>query len=322
MVVGKQQDSLRPGRSELTVLAWAFGISLAAHLLTYGTYELGARLGLWQKVDWLALFHKPKHPLAADTKPTEAEQQAEEQIPVIFIETTPAQAVTEAPKVAKFYSDKNALATNPEADKDSNIPKIDGTQSNIPKTVTTPRNQNVALAPSLPAPELRAVPQKTTGDLAFSKSNEARDDNGKDAQSSERAKAEARAQQASKIAGEKVKQDGGSKRHLDFASYDTKATSFGAYDAAFIETVQKRWFDLLDGRGFVQGRQGRVTLEFNLNFDGRVTDVNIMDNNVGEVLGLMCEKAVMDPAPFPSWPSDMRRMLGNSRVVRFTFYYY
>jgi hypothetical protein len=30
---------------------------------------------------------------------------------------------------------------------------------------------------------------------------------------------------------------------------------------------------------------------------------------------------VLDPAPFGTWPSDMRRTLGNARNIQFTFYY-
>jgi hypothetical protein len=33
------------------------------------------------------------------------------------------------------------------------------------------------------------------------------------------------------------------------------------------------------------------------------------------------EKAVLDPAPFGAWPSDMRRLLGDTRGIQFTFFY-
>ena len=322
MVVGKEHESsLRPGRSELTVLAWAFGISLAIHLLTYGAYDLGKHLGWWQNLSWPAWLKKAKI-TTVETRQKKTEQQADEQVPTMFVETTPRQAVVEAPKNAKYYSDKNTVAANPDADKDSDVPKINGTQTQVVKTEDTARNKNMTLMPSLPAPELRSKPKETSGDLAFAKPNEeGHDDNGKSEHTRPRTLAEAQAQNASKIAGEKIKQEGGVKRHLDFASLDAKATPFGAYDAAFIEAVQQRWFDLLDGRGFAQGRQGRVTVEFRLNYDGRVTDMTMVDNNVGEVLGLLCQKAVLDPAPFAAWPSDMRRMLGDSRQIRFTFYY-
>jgi hypothetical protein len=53
-----------------------------------------------------------------------------------------------------------------------------------------------------------------------------------------------------------------------------------------------------------------------------VTDMKVAENNVGEMLGLLCQKAVQDPAPYAAWPSDMRRLLGNTRSIQFTFIYY
>ena len=63
-------------------------------------------------------------------------------------------------------------------------------------------------------------------------------------------------------------------------------------------------------------------MQFALHYDGRVTDMNMAENTTGEVLGLICQKAVLDPAPFAAWPSDMRRTLGDVRHIQFTFYYY
>jgi TonB family protein len=102
-----------------------------------------------------------------------------------------------------------------------------------------------------------------------------------------------------------------------------KATPFGAYDAAFIEAVTQRWYDLLDSRQFSMDRSGKVTLRFHLNYDGSITDMQVLENTVGDVLDYVCQKAVTDPAPFASWPSDMRRIIGeNYREITFTFYYY
>src|SRR5690348_14237700 len=121
MVAGNKLTSFRPGRAELKVLAWAFGVSLPAHPLPYGTYEIGAKLGLWQKFDWATLLNKPQRPIENGSKLNTASQQADEQIPLLFIETTPVQAVAEAPKNATFYSDKNAVATNPKSDKEADV---------------------------------------------------------------------------------------------------------------------------------------------------------------------------------------------------------
>ena len=124
------------------------------------------------------------------------------------------------------------------------------------------------------------------------------------------------------LPGEKMKLDGGVNRHAQFASLDTKATPFGAYDAALVEAISGRWYTLLDEREYAADSRGKVVLRFCLHHDGRVTDMNVGDNSAGEVLGLLCQKAVLDPAPFAAWPSDMRRTLGDTRNIQFTFYYY
>ena len=129
-------------------------------------------------------------------------------------------------------------------------------------------------------------------------------------------------QQDSRLPGEKMKQDGGVSRRHELASLDTKATPFGAYDAALVEAISQRWFTLLDERDYASDSRGKVVLQFRLHYDGRITDMNVAENTAGEVLGLICQKAVLDPAPFAAWPSDMRRTLGDIRNIQFTFYYY
>jgi hypothetical protein len=133
--------------------------------------------------------------------------------------------------------------------------------------------------------------------------------------------AEARQRQGF-LAGEKMKQEGGVKRFAMTSSLDVKATPFGQYDAMFIAAVQKRWFDLLEERDFIQGRSGRVVLRFHLYYDGRITNMEAAETSVGELLSLVCQRAVLDPAPFAPWPPDLRRLAkSNFRQVQFTFYY-
>ncbi len=117
-----------------------------------------------------------------------------------------------------------------------------------------------------------------------------------------------------------MKQDGGVDRRGS-VSFDTRATPYGEYDDAMIQAIQDRWYGLLDQRDYASDSRGRVVLQFVLHFDGRVSDMNIAENTAGEVLGLICRKAVEDNSPFAPWPSDMRRMLGETRHIQFTFYY-
>ena len=59
------------------------------------------------------------------------------------------------------------------------------------------------------------------------------------------------------------------------------------------------------------------------NYDGTVSDMQVLENTVGEMLGYVCQQAINEPSPFAKWPPDMRRMVGqNYREITFTFYYY
>jgi hypothetical protein len=130
-------------------------------------------------------------------------------------------------------------------------------------------------------------------------------------------------QEASEIAGRKMRQDGGVRRLDLLSSLDVRSSPFGEYDRAIILAIQNRWYDLLDMRGFTHGPGGRVVLSFRLHYDGRITDMQVIESTVDDILSLLCQKAILDPAPYERWPSDMRRMIGeNFRDVKFTFYYH
>ena len=322
---------MRPGRLETTRLTQAFVISLAVHLLLFATFRIGNRQGWWQKVHLPIWLVTAKQSLADVLKEMKKSQAAEREVPLLFVDVNPAQASAEPPKSAKYYSDKNSIAANPDADKETAIPKINGTQNQIVKTEEVPRTKAFPLQPTPPAPRVEPVEESkpklalAPGDLTLAKPAEiVRRDDGQGKESRPRTiqQALARQQQRVGLAGEKMKQDGGVKRRALESSLDVQATPFGAYDAAIIDAVQRRWYYLLDSRDFARDRTGKVMLEFRLNYDGRITDMKVAENTVDELLCLLCQKAVMDPAPYAAWPSDLRRLVGaDYREVRFTFFY-
>src|SRR6185503_18132294 len=166
-----------------------------------------------------------------------------------------------------------------------------------PKTEDTPRFNPQPLQPSPGALGNAADPAK-----AVEPPKE--DGNTITIPSKEKPRTLAAAKQQKNIVGEKVKQEGGVKRRGQIISPDVAATSFGAYDAAFIAAVQKRWFDILDNTSFSQ-RPGKVVLEFRLKYDGTIVEMRQSQTDVGEVLALICQRAVEDPAPYAAWPRDM-----------------
>jgi outer membrane biosynthesis protein TonB len=311
-------DSLRLNRFETKRLAWALALSLALHFFVWGGYELGKKSGLWQRLHW------PAHLLLAKKKSPPPLQETE---PTMFLDVDPDQATPDAPKDAKYYSSKNSRAANPDADKDSNQPKLTGKQTDVPKTRDVPRTQNAKpQPPPEPQPQKEAQPAQPKptelpGDTKLAKLDTSPEKNNSTPERPRTLK-QARAQQSNLFPSMEMNQDGGTRRMALQPSFDAKATAFGDYDRRFIDAVTQRWYDLLDSQQFSQDRSGKVTLKFHLNYDGTVSDVEVLENTVGELLGYVCQKAITDPT-FEPWPSDMRHMVGaNYREIVFTFYYY
>src|SRR5882672_11311997 len=106
-MTGRRPDAvtLRLARLDLTSLGRALALSLALHLLFWGTYAIGHHFHWWDKVRWPAWVKKlspPPLPLQAKQPPANREP------PLMFVDVSSLQAVTEVPKETKFYSDKNS----------------------------------------------------------------------------------------------------------------------------------------------------------------------------------------------------------------------
>jgi hypothetical protein len=331
MNTGRAQElSLRPGSREMKRLAWALGISLALHLVGYGGYELGKKFSLWQYVHW-PRWLQPERVLAALVKIPEP--RPEQEPPLMFVNVNPVSATPEPPKNAKFYSDKNSEAANPEPDNNTEMPKISGKQTEVVKAEDTPRVNFDKLQPDFAqlqrereaAEQAKPKPAKPPGDLVMAKPDVSlRQEDGFTEHSRPRTIAEAlKRQNRTELVGEKMKQDGGVSRNKIVASFDTKATPFGSYDAAFIEAVQSRWYALLDQISYNNYRSGHVLVEFRLHYDGKITDVRTSDSTVGDMLALLCQKAIVDPAPYDPWPTEMRRTMDKDyRDISFNFLYH
>ena len=309
--VGAQFDSLRFSSPEMRRLALVLALSLGLHLLAWGGYEAGKQRGVWQQLHWPAWLD---HLAIMKVVPQPARQNNEPQLTFVEVE----QPTTEAPQNANYYSSQNSQAAGPtRGNKD--VPQLKGKQTEVAKTENVPRPVFNKLQPATPAPQQKLQPAAQPGDLTLGKP----EDSKQQEQQRPRTVSKALAQQSSRLPGVQMKQEGGTRRQEFSASFDVKATPFGAYDAALVESVTQRWYDLLDSRQFAMDRTGKVMLRFHLNYDGTITDMSVLQNTVGDLLGYVCQKAINDPAPFAPWPGDMRRMIGeNYREITFTFYYY
>ncbi len=297
-------ESLRLNRRETGRLGVVLALSLLAHLLVWGGYEAAKELQLWRWIPRLAwLMPAPKIPPVQKSEP-----------PLEFVMVE--HPSTEAPNKAKYYGAQNSRAANPDADRDESVPKLNGTQTEVPKTETEPKPDFNKLQPApMMSEPTQPKPATEPGDLTLGKPQPQTPPRPRTIQ-------EALAQMH-RSPGVEMKQEGGMHRVALSPSFDVKATPFGQYDSEFVDAVTYRWYSLLDSQEFALDRTGKVVLRFHLNYDGTITDMTVLQNTVGDLLGYVCQKAITDPAPFQPWPEEMRREVGgNYREITFTFYYY
>ena len=298
-------ESLQFNRRETGRLGLALALSLLAHVLVWGGYEAAKELDVWRWIPRLAwLQPAPKIPPV---------QKSEPPLEFVMVENPS----TEAPDKAKYYGAQNARAANPDANRDTGVPKLNGTQNDVPMTETAPKPDFNKLQPAPKPANAEPAPTVEPGDLSLGKPQEQTPPRPRTLQ-------EALAQMhQSHPPGVAMRQDGGVRQRLETSLFDVKATPFGQYDSEFVDAVTYRWYSLLDSQQFALDRTGKVTVQFHLNYDGTITDMTVLQNTVGDVLGYVCQNAINDPAPFKPWSEEMRRLVGgNYREITFTFYYY
>jgi hypothetical protein len=310
---GNHIASLRPNRIEGERLMLALVISLFVHLLLFSGYVLSREIPMLRR----ALWQPPKYRLMPQV-------QKEEQ-PLEFVTVrTPS---TETPQQAKYFSNKNSVAADNSQNQNTDTPQLNGRQADAPQTEDLMRSQAAKAEAAQAQKEANntqgkaeSKPAQNTGDLTLGKADNAKDQ--QQEQPRPRTLKEAYEQMANKMPSMTMKEDGGVERHARVPSFDVKVTGFGDYDARFVEAVSQNWYNLLDSQRFSLDRTGKVVLLFRLNDDGSVTLMRFGENHVGDLLGYVCEKAVLDGAPYEPWTEDMRLKLGTYADVQFTFDYY
>jgi outer membrane biosynthesis protein TonB len=335
-------------KSRDKLLLWAIAISLIIHLAAYSGWKWSQTHPWWKKFElpaWMQLGRSKA--VEAMVKKLSAVTPPEAQ-PLLYIAVDPDLASPEPPKNPKFYSSADTKAANTKINIPSDVPQIDGKQTEYAKTV--PRAEKmVPLQPSPPktenqpektevadtkpeVAEAKPSPKQTAtrGDLTVAKPAE-KTSNTKGTSESEsgtaaqaqpkrdrpRTLADARAEKG--LPGETSRQAGGVARLSGDPTMDAARTPFGDYDRDFVEAVQSRWDSLLEGR--MENAVGKVVLEFDLHSDGRITGMTNALNEVNLLLETFCESAILDPAPFKPWPNAMRSLITDPRHLRFTFYY-
>jgi hypothetical protein len=329
--------------SRRRLLLQAAIVSLLVHAVLFGGWKIGQRYGWWRQLHipkFLSfLLPDPPKPPPKNPKLELPQKPKLVEVPLVFVDVDPAKTAPEPPKDTPYYGAANSTAANPTPTQDLDKPRVEGKDVPVVKVTPAGRPQTQAqpLQPSPKEPDLedrepvppKKAPEKILpGDLALVKpSNESRP--GEKTREPEQPPKEEKRRKPSRLeevkrntmANDRVSMQGGVKMSDTDPSLNVKSSVFGNYDREFVDAVQQEWENLLNRNGVVR-KAGKVVLEFRLNYKGEISDMKVIENTAGEILGVICELAIRHPSPYRTWPMEMRRELNSDyREVRFTFYY-
>jgi hypothetical protein len=99
--------------------------------------------------------------------------------------------------------------------------------------------------------------------------------------------------------------------------------SWKNYDRAFTATIEKRWDLLIEKDSSHTNYHGSVAVFFELQSNGQISNLQVKTNTVNVQAAAICQRAILDPVPYPPWPEEMRKRIGkDSREIKFNFYFY
>ena len=270
-----------------------------------------------------------------------------------FIETDTSQVTGEEPKNARFYSDNSTVAANPEnpSGKVGDTPYLNGKEDRMmstenvrpqppgvaaapaPQPITPPAaTQPVAPKPAEPVKELAETGMKVVEEKPEEKQMAMLDKPvaapeavlptpPQPASPPPAPRMMTGSASAREIAAAKSHATAMGVSRLGMAAFNVAGSPFGAYDKALIFAVQSRWYAVLNEKR-MDMHAGTVVLQFDLRADGSVVNMVMKENSAGMDLGLYCEKAVVESAPFAPLPESLQRLIGgDAREITFTFYY-
>ena len=112
---------------------------------------------------------------------------------------------------------------------------------------------------------------------------------------------------------------GGATNRLPAGIVSAKAFPFPAYDQSLVKSVYGKWHELLDAQP-LPAAQGEVVVDFDLHEDGSISRVRRLPSEVTPRLEQLCERAILELAPFPKWPPEMKTEIGaDRRTIRISF---
>ena len=98
---------------------------------------------------------------------------------------------------------------------------------------------------------------------------------------------------------------------------DTRGVDFGPYLARIVYTVRQNWYAVIPEAARL-GEKGRVALDFDIQKDGSVPDIDTAASSGSEPLDRAARAGIRASIPFPPLPPEFT---GNHLKLRFIFLY-
>jgi len=103
---------------------------------------------------------------------------------------------------------------------------------------------------------------------------------------------------------------------------DAKWTPFGAYLQMMFEAIGSEWDIECARYSFsVQDSGAAVETTFVINSQGQIESLQVDSSTATRGATLLCLSSIKHPAPFGVWTKEMAALLGDSQVIKITFYY-
>ena len=90
---------------------------------------------------------------------------------------------------------------------------------------------------------------------------------------------------------------------------DASFSEFGEYEQQFYSALQAGWYQEID---FFQpiDTATRVVIQFVLQADGVIRDIEVLSSNASRIASLLCQNALSKRSPFRVWTREMVDTLG------------
>jgi membrane protein involved in colicin uptake len=97
---------------------------------------------------------------------------------------------------------------------------------------------------------------------------------------------------------------------------------FAPYDSTLIQAIYNHWGELVNAASRLSVKSRKVVVHFRLHPDGHVSGLQVVGSAGDEKAALICQKAVLESAPFTPWPPEMRQTVTNDyRDIHLTFFF-